>query len=324
MKAALIGAVLLLGGCGYIGEPLPPSLHIPARVAGLTAVQRGSHIVAQFAVPRLSTDGLVLKQEPRLELRVGPKWFGPFNGPAWAATAKPAGSPVVENSVARYQLPVSEWIGKDVTVAARAIGRSGRDAGWSDPVTLAVVQPLPQPIGLRAESAPQGVRLAWQAPGNAFVIYRRGPDEKIYTIAGHADHSEWIDTTAEFGKTYSYLVQAVAKVGEGQAESEVSEEARITPADTFPPAVPAGLTAVPSTASIELVWERNVEPDLAGYRVYRALGSGRFDLVSDTQEPPSFSDRRIESGKVYRYAVSAVKRNGLESKMSPPVEVTAP
>jgi fibronectin type 3 domain-containing protein len=39
---------------------------------------------------------------------------------------------------------------------------------------------------------------------------------------------------------------------------------------------------------------------------------------------PTFSDHKIESGKVYRYAVSAVKRNGFESKLSAPVEASPP
>ena len=34
-------AAALLAGCGYIGDPLPPLLNIPARVTDLTAVQRG-------------------------------------------------------------------------------------------------------------------------------------------------------------------------------------------------------------------------------------------------------------------------------------------
>jgi fibronectin type 3 domain-containing protein len=94
--------------------------------------------------------------------------------------------------------------------------------------------------------------------------------------------------------------------------------------DTFPPAAPAGLAAVPSTASIELVWERNTEPNVIGYRIYRALGNGAFERLADAQELPTYSDHKIEAGKTYRYAVSAVKSNKVESKLSDPVEVTLP
>ena len=36
------------------------------------------------------------------------------------------------------------------------------------------------------------------------------------------------------------------------------------------------------------------------------------------------TDHKIEAGKTYRYAVTAVKKNGLESRQSEPVEAAAP
>jgi hypothetical protein len=322
----LLLILVLLGilGCGYIGEPLPPLLNIPARVADLAAVQRGSNLLVNLTLPTMTTEGVLLKQDVRLDLRAGPKPAGAFQADAWAASARSAGQGVIENGRASYRIPASEWIGKDVAVAVKVVGANGRDAGWSNPVTLTVVPPPEQPAGLTAEAVPGGVHLTWRGAGNDFAIFREGPDEKTFTLLAHSDKPEATDATVQFGKPYLYVVQSFAKAGQGKAESELSNEVQIVPADTFPPAVPAGLTAVPSTASIELVWERNTEPDLAGYRVYRALGGGPFERLADSQELPSYSDRKIESGKVYRYAVSAVKRNGVESKMSAPVEVTAP
>jgi hypothetical protein len=299
-------------------------MHIPARVSDLAAIQRGSNIIVQFTAPAVTTEGTLINKADRLDLRIGPGPGSPFNADAWSSTAKPVAGAVVENSRARYQIPATEWIGKEVQIAVKVIGANGRDAGWSTNATVAVVRPPEQPLGLRAESDPQGVRLTWRAAGSAFVIFRRGPEEKDFVLAGNSDKPEWTDATAEFGKTYRYVVQSVAKAGKGQVEGDLSSEAEITPVDTFPPAVPAGLTAVPSTTSIELVWERDTEPTLAGYRIYRALGSGPFERLADTQELPTFSDHKIESGKVYRYAVSAVKRNGFESKLSAPVEAAAP
>jgi fibronectin type 3 domain-containing protein len=39
---------------------------------------------------------------------------------------------------------------------------------------------------------------------------------------------------------------------------------------------------------------------------------------------PAYSDHKIEAGKTYRYAVSAVRSNRKESKLSDAVEVAAP
>jgi len=325
MKGAIPAlATLLLCGCGYIGEPLPPLMNIPARPGDLIAVQRGARILAHFTIPAITTEGTVIKKPVTPELRIGPKPAGQFNPGAWAATATPAGQPAVENSVAQFEIPVASWIGRDVALAAKVTGANGRDAGWSAPVFLSVVPPPDQPAGLRAEAVPQGVRLTWRASGNLFAVFRRDPDQKDYAPLARSTNPEWIDTTAQWGKLYSYLVQSLAKAGEGEAQSDLSSEIAITPLDTFPPAAPVGLTVVPSTTSIELVWERNPEPAVTGYRVYRALANGPLAPLADTREIPNYSDRQIESGKVYRYAVAALKSNGKEGPMSTPVEVSAP
>jgi fibronectin type 3 domain-containing protein len=113
-------------------------------------------------------------------------------------------------------------------------------------------------------------------------------------------------------------------VGGGkEAESEIGEPVALTPVDTFPPAVPANLRAAAAPASIELAWDRDTEADLAGYRVYRAEGSGEFARVAEVSQIPTYSDSSIEHGKTYRYAVSAVDQAGNESRRSEPVEVSA-
>lgn len=46
--------------------------------------------------------------------------------------------------------------------------------------------------------------------------------------------------------------------------------------------------------------------------------------ASPTRKLPAYSDHKIEAGKTYRYAVSAMKNNQAESKLSESVEVTLP
>ena len=316
-------ALLLSGGCGYIGEPLPPLLNVPGRAENLAAVQRGSTIIVHFTLPTITTEGVVIKQSLRLDLRIGVKPAGVYKIDDWAESAKAVGGASIASGLAEYHIPAAEWVGKQVLLAAKAIGANGRDAGWSVPADLTVVPPPERPHDLTAEAVPQGVRLTWHGAGTSFHVLRRAPDDHDYTEIGQAPKPEYIDSTAEFGKHYSYLVQALEKAGTGQAQSDLSNEAAITPLDTFAAAAPAGLAGVPSTASIELVWERNSEPKVVGYRVYRATGNGAFERLADTVLP-AYGDHKIEPGKTYRYAVSAIKSNQVESKLSAPVEVTAP
>ena len=315
--------LLLFSGCGYVGEPLPPLMNIPGRGENVAAVERGPNLIVHVTLPVLTTEGVAIKQGVRLDLRIGPKPAGSYKIEDWAARAKPVTGAVTTNGIAEYQIPAAEWIGKQVLLAIRIVGANGRDAGWSAPAEITVVAPPEQPRDLTAEAVPQGVRLTWQAAGNSFAVLRRGPDEQSYREVGRALKPEYVDTTIEFGKRYSYIVQTVAKAGAGEAQSELSKEVDITPLDTFPASAPVGLAAVPSTASVELAWERNPEPNVIGYRVYRATANGAFAPLGDVQLP-AYSDRKIEAGKTYRYAVTAVKNNRVESKMSAPVEVTLP
>ncbi len=316
--------LLLLCGCGYIGEPLPPLMNIPGHGENLAALERGPNIVVHVTLPALTTEGQAIKQTVRLDLRIGPKPAGTYQIASWAAGAKAVGGAVVSNGVAEYTVPAAEWIGKQVLITVKIIGANGRDAGWSTPVELAVVAPLEQPRDLTCEAVPQGVGLKWQGAGKSFVLLRRVPEEKEYAELGQSPTPAYVDSTAQFGKPWSYKVYAAEKVATGEAQSDLSKACDVTPIDTFAPAPPVGLTAVPSTASVELVWERNTEPNLIGYRVYRATGDGAFERIADTQELPAYSDHKIEAGKTYRYAVSAMKNNQAESKLSESVEVTLP
>ncbi len=312
--------LLLMSGCGYIGEPLPPLLNIPGKGSNLAAVERGANLIIHVSLPTLTTEGVAIKRTVHLDLRIGVKSGGSTNPQDWAPQAKAIGGAAIANGVAEYHVPAAEWVGKQVLIAAKVIGANGRDSGWSDPIELTVIAPLEQPRELTAEAVPQGVRLTWQAAGGTFAILRRGPDEDAFREIGRATKTEYIDSSIVFGKSYRYLVQTVAKAGTGEAQSELSKEIDITPLDTFAASAPTGLTAVPSTSSVELAWERNPEPTVTGYRVYRATGDGPFQPIGDLQTLPTYSDRTAEPGKKYRYAVTAVKSNKVESKMSAVVE----
>ncbi|MDQ6708296.1 MAG: hypothetical protein M3Z85_20245 [Acidobacteriota bacterium] len=306
--------VLILANCGYIGETLPPALNLPVKVADLAAVERGSNIIIQFTVPKQSTEGLVLKEPPDLDLRIGP------------TLADSKRLPNVPNSGAsvRYVSPAREWIGKDVVIGVKALNSRGRDAGWSNLVTLSVSPAVPKPSGLDLANVPGGVQLNWQSPAATFRVYRREGPAGNWSLLATTNTAAFNDITTEYGKNYTYFVQALAKAGGSVAESDPSDEKEITPKDIFAPAVPTGLVAVVSTKSIELAWDRNTESDLAGYRVYRALGEGPFERLPGLQESPSFSDSKVEPGKHYRYAVTSIDRLDNESKPSAAVEASAP
>ncbi len=318
----LVAAALLSFGCGYIGEPLPPALHIPQRVADLSATQQGAQIVAQFTLPSRTTDHLDIRKPVTVELRVGPAGT-PLQAEDWDAGDKLLYDVPLGQTAVKYSVPGAGWIGKDVLVGVKVSGGNGRAAGWSNLVTLAVVEPLRSPVDLKAKTVPEGVRLTWNGSAPHYRIYRQVGQDGAPTALHESDGTEYTDPATDYGTTYRYSVEAFRTGGDIRATSERSAEVEITPEDRFPPAVPTGLAAVVSTGSIELVWDRDTAPDLAGYRIYRAQGTGPFEKRAETREAPSYSDRKIEPGKSYRYAVTAFDQAGNESAQSPPVSATA-
>jgi hypothetical protein len=327
---ALAAAALLTTGCGYVGEPLPPLANVPARVKDLAAVQRGSRIMAQFTVPIQTTEGTPIKDPVKLDLRIG-TGSEPFRADEWAAHARQV-TPLPETApgagLAHYAIPAAEWTGKETILAVRLIGANGKAGGWSGFVILPVVPPPDQPADVTPMATADGVRLTWRARGENFQIFRKAQGE-TFTPVAKVQQPQWTDANAEFGKPYAYQVQTIVKLaGNKEAESDLSAEASITPVDTFPPAAPSGLRPSPAVNSIELAWDRNNESDLAGYRIYRttvtAAAAAPLEKLADIGQIPSYSDRNVEHGKTYRYALSAIDRAGNESPKTPPVEVLLP
>jgi hypothetical protein len=315
--AAPLLATMLLAGCAYIGNPKPPTLDIPLRVTDLRAAEYGDKILVQFTLAPLTTEGLPLMSVQSMEVRAATS--------ATTAAGQNYSIPAKKPGAVSYQFAAQEWTGKQIALTVRATGPKGKASEWSNPVALTVGPPLATPANVHATAVPQGVRLTWEGGGSGQVLashYRifRGAGGVAPSPFAESGMPEYIDTMADFGTPYKYFVQAI----EGESRlSEVSDTVGIIPLDIFPPAVPAGGTAVAGVNAIELAWERNTEDDFAGYSIYRSTDGGAFERIAGPIDAPTYSDRAVEAGKKYSYAVSATDKTGNESARSMAVDVTA-
>ena len=324
--AALLAALLLTAGCGYIGYPMVPLANVPNKINDLVAVQRGSTIIVHCTIPTLTTENFPIKAATKQDLRIGPAGT-PFNSSEWAPQAKPVASSEVKDGILTYKIPTADWTGKTVALAVRSISAKGKQSDWSNFEIFRVVPPPPTPSQPTVQNTAQGEHIAWTGPGDQFRVLRRVGDEKEYTIAATVAGHEWTDTPIEYGKPYTYMVQALFDAGNKRlAESDLSEPKLDTPEDEFPPAVPAGLRADATANGVSLVWESDTDSDLAGYRVYRSEGSGPWQKLDDVSAVPSYSDTTAQHGKTYRYAISAFDKaaKSNESDRSAPVEIAFP
>lgn len=313
---ALFAAAAALTGCGYVGDPLPPALNIARRIEDLRVVERGGRLIVDFTIPELTTDELPFRKLGEVDLRIGLA-DAPFSMDGWAGSAQRIEVQASGPGRVGAEAPVSRWTGKEVVAGVRIINTKGRPSDWSNLVVVRVVPPVAPPAGLKAEPDPAGVLLTWTGGASEYRVFRKSGKDAKPVLIETTKAASYADKAAEYGQRYDYSVQALHQ----GAESEITEAVSITPRDIFPPAVPAGVSGVVGIGSIELVWDRNTESDLKGYRVYRAANGGDFAAIAELVDAPAYSDRQVEAGRKYRYTIAAIDQAGNESARSAIAEV---
>ena len=130
---------------------------------------------------------------------------------------------------------------------------------------------------------------------------------------------------AQPGKEQCFMVRSVQVEGDVSVESDADAPACVTPKDIFPPAAPKALAAVAGAGGINLIWDANTDPDLAGYLVLRgdAPGDTLQPLMAQPIHETRYVDTTARPGTLYVYVVVAVDTAGNRSANSNRVVETA-
>ena len=78
------------------------------------------------------------------------------------------------------------------------------------------------------------------------------------------------------------------------------------------------------SCEVTLVWERNMESDLAGYKIYYRTAAERYDVYIDVGKETSCTISNLEEGKTYFIVATAYDLDGNESGFSDEVTYTVP
>lgn len=333
---------LLIPACGKKGSIQPPLVLVPQQVETLKAFQRGSRIVLEWTNPESYIDGRPLAGISEVEVWLEERSAKPSpaaaipHGGSFDARAKRAAviKPEGKTPILSFFYPLDSsagWADKTFVFAVRV-----REAGkrrlsdFSDEVAVKP-QPLPSPPSrVWAEVFVDRIDVRWDAPAanfdgsspariKGYNVYRIDKSGKLLCLtAAPISETVFADRDFLFGQAYRYLVRAVALAAEQPLESEDSPPVDVLPRDLFSPAVPTGLTIAKGSDFITLVWDANKEKDLAGYNVWRRE-EGATDFSCLTKPPlvgTTYTDRTVEKGKRYEYAVTAVDGLGNESPKS--------
>jgi hypothetical protein len=85
------------------------------------------------------------------------------------------------------------------------------------------------------------------------------------------------------------------------------------------------LVAAPAFAgSVTVTWDRNIEPDVVGYRVFWGSQSGVYTFSQAVGNVTTWTVNDLAPGATYYFAVQAVSADGLTSPLSQEVSTTIP
>ncbi len=340
---AAVVCLATLVSCGVQGPPRPPRIQQPEQVKDLKVIQRGRTFELSFTAPALATDGERLSKPIELEIfrAVTPRGEKPTERPAsapWMAiTASDLARYSQDNKIvfsfALTDQELAEWPGATFTFGVRALTRGFRKRPVESEISN-VVQATVFDVALPVEileirTTEKALEIRWSSPTQSLTgmpvsnvagyrIFRSDMGTPgSFQLRAETVSASYSDTEYAFDHDYYYKVRSFVKEGNRTAESEDSAIKEITPRDTFPPAAPTELNAVYATGMVELTWKANVEPDLAGYIVFRwEEGGNPRQLNAEPVPVPIYRDSSVEAGRQYFYRVTAVDRAHNESAPS--------
>lgn len=336
--------LLGLSGCGNVGDPQPPLVQIPQKVADLSAKQIGSLISLTFSIPKFNTEGSSATSIGRVEIYklstampvTLPLPFRQFEKQAQLFRTLPASS-LSDNTdmkmTSEDSLP-AEKIAADgplVTYGVRIFNRKNQSAGYSNLVSLQLSPELFPPEALHLlEMGEKFIRIEWKPPSEEsagvasklkFIVYRGAAPQTSAPEILTPDPlivSRFEDNKSILGGTYYYSVRTVMETATGLAVSQSAPELKVVNTDRYPPQVPSDLTAISDGQVVSLVWTPNTEADLAGYRIFRKEAAGEEKRLNEQLlTSAAYTDKAVEAGKSYSYRVKAVDKSGNESNFSP-------
>ena len=354
VAVGLAVAALALGGCGKKGPIVAPERRLPQPPDGMHAVVAERAIVVSWSNPRARVDGTRLRDMAVVRLFRREEAADAAPKPAMLSGDRVVGY----EEIARIPLDVAPPAGAQVqggTVsvtdsAGLTFGRRyvyvttaedgiGRSSPPSQRLVVALLAGPAAPSGLDAQAGDKEVRLRWQPPGSfldgapatgelRYVVLRAAGEGALAPltpepIAG----TTFTDKGLENDTAYRYAVQAVRVDPAGTARGAASAAVAATPVDTTPPSAPTRLIGIPAEGGVRLAWNASPEEDVALYAVYRAESAGAFLRIATTQRITTvYTDRDVQSGRTYRYTVTALDRarQANESARSNEVSVTVP
>jgi chitodextrinase/predicted small lipoprotein YifL len=354
MAVGLALATLVLIGCGKKGPIVAPERRLPAPASGLRASVEERSIVVSWTNPRTRADGTRLRDlalvrlfrrdevpdaPPKPAMLSGDRVVGYEEIARIALDGVPPAGVQVGGGTVSVTDSAGLTFGRRYVYVVTAEDATGRSSPPSERLVVTFLAAPAAPTNLAVQAGDTEARLAWSAPVSfidgapasgelRYVVLRAAGDGALSSVtpAPIADTS-YTDKGLANETDYRYAVRAMRVDPAGTALGPASAAVTVTPLDTTPPSAPTRLIGIPSAGSVRLAWNASPEEDVALYAVYRAEGTGAFVRIATIQAISTlYTDQDVQSGRTYRYVVTALDRarRANESARSNEVTVTVP
>ncbi|MEE4311793.1 MAG: fibronectin type III domain-containing protein [candidate division KSB1 bacterium] len=184
-----------------------------------------------------------------------------------------------------------------------------------------------QPVVLAYSIEESKVNISWQnntEPDLAGYKVHYGKSQRSYdTVVDVGVVTQYQTAELIQGDTYFFALSAYDTASNA---SMYSNEFSVTIPiiDTTPPGTPSVLTYDEQDSRVNIAWQQNTEPDLAGYTVHYGKGPGSYSTEINVGTTTSYQTPELDQGFVYFFAISAYDTAGNRSTFSSEFSVYIP
>jgi hypothetical protein len=331
----LVGALVFTGGCGYKNSPIPPQEIVPKVIEDLRYTVTDTGALLTWTYPTETVMGKDIEEISSFELFRSEVALSDYCSTCPIPFADPiiipGGITAAETRrVAEYESGMLRS-GYKYFFKVRSRTNWWASSNDSNIVTFIYHTPAAAPVGLEVIPGENRLTLQWQPvtahidgkPVDLPLSYQvmRSTDSKDFVeIGGPLAARQFVDTTVETGKTYSYRVKSNLLFEDSLMQGSVSDTISAVVADITPPAVVDGVRVVSSNTDNRIFWEGVEDEDLAGYKIYRRPADRKkAELIGEVGATQTlFVDENPLPETAVYYTVTAIDNANPanESKMS--------